>query len=71
MKLGKIGAARCHITFSLCLFIVFPLTPGLIGELLRVSKFEEETVLQAETGSESGGSTSAILGFCRTAVKFF
>lgn len=45
MKLGKIGAARCHITFSLGLFIVFPLTPGLIGELLRVSKFEEETVL--------------------------
>lgn len=44
MKLGKIGAAGCHITFSLCLLIVFAFTPWLIGELLRASKFERETV---------------------------
>lgn len=54
MKLGKIGAAGCHVTFSLCLLIVFAFTSGLIGELLRVSAFEHGTVLKAETGFERG-----------------
>lgn len=54
MTLGKIGAACCHITFSLCLLIVFAFTPGLIGELLRVSKFEHEAALKAEAGFERG-----------------
>lgn len=54
MKLGKIGAACCHVTFSLCLLIFFAFTPGLIGELLRVSAFEHGTVLKAGTGFERG-----------------